>query len=352
MSEITLTIDGQTVTVPSGTTVIEAAKLVGIDIPALCYDPELSLSGSCRMCIVEIAGMRNLPTSCSTVATQGMEVKTKSHAVVESRKTILELLIADHPLDCMTCQKNGDCLLQQYAYEYQVKDISFTGKKHHYPIEDNNPFIVRDMDKCIKCGKCVRVCSEIQGRDILHYAYRGFDTKITTAMDEPLIDSDCVFCGSCVAMCPTGALLEKKMIGQGRSFEVEKVKTTCPFCGVGCNFDLNVKDGKVIGVTSNPTSVVNGKHLCVKGRFGTDFIHSDKRLTTPLIKKNGEFVEATWDEALGLVAEKLTYIKEEFGNDSIGVLSSARCTNEDNYLMQKFVRGVLGNNNIDHCART
>lgn len=352
MSEVTLTIDGRQISVPKGTSVLNAAEQADINIPALCYDKELSLSGSCRMCVVEINGMRNLPTSCTTEATEGMIVKTQSDSVIDARKTILELLIADHPLDCMTCQKNGDCLLQKYAYDYRVTNIPYSGKKHNYQIEDNNPFIVRDMNKCIKCGKCVRVCSEVQGRDILHYSYRGFDTKITTAMDTTLIESDCVFCGSCVALCPTGSLLEKNMIGKGRSFEVEKVKTTCPFCGVGCNFDLNVVNDKVIGVTSNPTSEVNGRHLCVKGRFGTDYIYSPDRITTPLIRHGDEFVEATWDEALDLVAEKFTELKQEYGNDSIGVLSSARCTNEENYLMQKFVRGVIGNNNIDHCART
>lgn len=352
MTDVTLKIDGRKVTVPKGTTVLQAAQAAGIEVPALCYDPELSLSGSCRMCVVEIEGMNNLPTSCTTLATEGMVVKTHSTPVVESRKMILELLIADHPLECMTCQKNGNCLLQKYAYEYQVTDVSFHGRQHHYPIEDNNPFIVRDMDKCIKCGKCVRVCDEIQGRNVLQYAYRGFDTKITTAMDKPLIESECVFCGSCVAVCPTGALLEKSMIGKGRSWEVEKVKTTCPFCGVGCNFDLNVKDGKVIGVTSNPESEVNGRHFCVKGRFGTDYIYSPERITTPMIKREGEFVESTWDEALDYVADRLMSIKGNYGSEALGALSSARCTNEENYLMQKFVRAVIGNHNIDHCART
>jgi len=350
---INLEINGIKVEVEQDTTVIEAAKKIGIQIPALCYDPELSLTGSCRMCVVEIEGMKNLPTSCTTVATEGMKVKTHSEPVIESRKMILELLLADHPLDCMTCQKNGNCLLQQYAYEYQVKNTTFSeAKKHSYPIEENNPFIIRDMNKCILCGKCVKVCSEIHGRDILQYSYRGFYTKITTAMDTTLLESDCVFCGSCVAVCPTGALVEKQMVGKGRSYEVEKIKTTCPFCGVGCNFDLNVKDGKVIGVTSNPTSEVNGRHLCVKGRFGTDFIHSKKRITTPMIKRDGIFIESSWDETLDFVASQLTKIKDSNGSDAIGVLSSARCTNEENYLMQKFVRSVIGTHNIDHCART
>ena len=349
---ITLTIDGKKVTVPQGTTVKKACELNNIAIPALCYDPELTSVGSCRLCVVEVDGFKNLPASCVTTATEGMVIQTQSQAVVESRKMMLELLLADHPMECLTCHKNGSCLLQDYAYQYQVKGDLFAGNKQRYPIENDNPFILRDLNKCIDCGKCVRVCSEIQGRNVLDYAYRGYEMKISTAMDNTLAGSDCVFCGSCVAVCPTGALVEKNMIGKGRSYEVEKIKTTCPFCGVGCNFDLNVNDGKIIGVTSNPDSIVNGRHLCVKGRFGTDYIYSEERITTPLIKKDGEFVESTWDEALGLVANRLLDIKKESGSGSIGVLSSARCTNEENYLMQKWVRAVIGTNNVDHCART
>jgi len=352
MGDVKIKIDGKEIFAKQGKTIMEVANENNLTIPALCYDPELSLSGSCRLCVVEVDGMRNLPISCTTVVTEGMIVETQSNRVVEARKTILELLLADHPQDCMTCQKNGNCLLQQYAYDYQVTGVSFTGEHHAYAIEDNNPFIVRDMNKCINCGKCIRVCSEVQGQHILDYTNRGFDTKISPAFDASLIDSDCKFCGSCVAVCPTGALVEKKMVGKGRVWEIEKVKTTCPYCGVGCNFDLNVKDGKIIGVTSNDTSVVNGRHLCVKGRFGTDFIYHPERLQTPLIKRNGKFVEASWEDALDFVAEKFSSIKGEIGADYIGTLSSARCTNEENYLMQKFMRVVIGSNNIDHCART
>jgi len=301
--------------------------------------------------VVEIEGMRNLPPSCVTAAAQGMVVNTNTEDVKEARKTVLELLVANHPLDCMTCQKMGNCSLAEYAYEYGVSGNVFGGEKSQHPIDDSNQFIVRDMNKCILCGKCVRACEEIQGRSVIDFAYRGFDTTVSPAL-LPLGESECVYCGSCVAVCPVGALTEKPMLGKGRPWEVTKVKTTCPFCGTGCNFDLNVKDGKVIGVTSNETSVVNGRHLCVKGRFGTDYIHGGRRITTPLIKKNGEFVEAAWDEALSLVAEKLTAVKEKYGPDSIGALSSARCTNEENYLMQKFMRAVVGTNNVDHCART
>ena len=209
------------------------------------------------------------------------------------------------------------------------------------------------MNKCILCGKCVRVCQEIQGNNAIDFAYRGFNAVVTPAMDSALSDTDvsnCVFCGNCIAVCPVGALSEKAMIGKGRKWEVEKVTTTCPYCGVGCQFDLNVKDGRVIGVTSADGDV-NGRFLCVKGRFGYGFIHHPDRLTTPLIKKDGKFVEATWDEAIALVAEKLGAVKEQYGGETIGILSSARCTNEENYLMNKLARAVLGPNSIDHCAR-
>lgn len=350
VEQVLLTINGISVTVPKGTTVLEAAQKAGVFIPTFCHDPELTKFGACRMCVVEIPGMRNLPASCVTEATDGMVVHTDSPAVREARKTILELMLANHPMDCLTCGKNGDCRLQDYAYMYGVKTEPFQGEKHSYPLENDNPFIIRDMDKCILCGKCVRACAEIQGKSIVDFAYRGFDAKITPAMDVPLSASECVFCGNCVAVCPVGALQEKGLRSVARTWEVQKVKTTCPYCGTGCSLELNVKDNKVVGVTSCDGDV-NGRALCVKGRFGYGFIHHPDRLTTPLIKKDGVFVEASWDEAIGLVAEKLGQIKEQHGGDALAVLSSARCTNEENYLLQKFTRAVLGTNNIDHCAR-
>jgi len=349
---ITLTIDERPVTVPKGTTVLEACRMNDIPIPTLCHDPELTGVGACRLCVVEIENMRNLPPSCVTQAAQGMVVRTKTAKVVEARKTILELLVANHPLDCMTCQKMGNCDLAQYAYEYGVSGDVYRGERRCLPLDDSNPFILRDPNKCILCGKCIRVCEEVQGRSVLGFSFRGFAAQVGPAFNLPYAESECVFCGSCVSVCPVGALQEKQMIGKGRPWEITKVQTTCPFCGTGCNFDLNVKDGKVIGVTSNPEAPVNGRALCVKGRFGLDMIHSPNRLTTPLIKKDGEFVPASWDEALDLVAGKLSEIKNAYGPDAIGALSSARCTNEENFLMQKFMRAVVGTNNVDHCART
>lgn len=352
MEMVKLIINGKEVETPSGSTVLEAAEVAGVDIPRLCYLPDLSPMGSCRMCVVEIKGNKLLSAACVTPVSPGMVVETESPAVVEARKTILELLVANHPLDCMTCDKMGDCKLAEYCYRYGVKESSFTGEKHHYSIDDSNPFIIRDLNKCILCGACVRACKEMTGQDNLSYLYRGFYRKATTAADVPYIESDCVFCGQCVAVCPTGALTEKSMTGRGRRWEFERITTTCPFCGTGCNLDLCVKDGKIIGVLSNPESPVNGRMLCVKGRFGWDFIYNEKRLTTPLIKKDGVFTPASWDEAYDLIGSRLTAIKNQYGPDAFAALSSARCTNEENYLVQKLARAVMGTNNVDHCART
>ena len=351
MELVKMKINGKEVEVPAGSTVLQAAELVGIDIPRLCYDPDLSPLGACRLCVVEVKGNRLLPASCVTPVFEGMEVETESPDVVEARKTILELLVANHPLDCLTCDKLGACKLADYAYKYGVKESSFTGEKHSYAIDDSNPFILRDLNKCILCGACVRACEEMTGKDNLSYLNRGFNRKATTAGDVPYIESDCVFCGQCVAVCPTGALTEKTMSGQARRWEIERVQTTCPFCGTGCNFDLAINKGKVIGVLSNPNAPVNGRSLCVKGRFGWDYIYSDKRLKTPLIKRNGKFEEASWDEAYDLIAQKFNENKAKNGPDSFAALSSARCTNEESYLVQRFTRAHLGTNNVDHCAR-
>lgn len=351
MTDVTLTINGLEVTVPQGTTILQAAEKLGFFIPTFCYDPELTRPGSCRICVVEVEKAKNLTVSCATMAWNGMVVYTDSPAVIEARKTILELLLANHPEDCLTCGRNGDCRLQDYAYMYGVTSgATFAGERQNYEIEDDNPFMVRDMNKCILCGKCVRACDEIQGNNVVDFTHRGFKTKIGPPMEATLAGSDCVFCGNCVAVCPVGALQEKALRKSARAWEVEKVKTVCPYCGTGCSFDLNVKDGKVVGVTSCDGDV-NGRALCVKGRFGFGFIHHPDRLTKPLIKKDGQFVESSWDEAVSLVAEKLGAIKSQHGTGAFAALSSARCTSEDNYIFQKFTRAVMGTNSIDHCAR-
>lgn len=352
MNLIKLTINKQAVEVPAGSTVLQAAEYVGIDIPRLCYSPELSVFGGCRICVVEIEGIRGLPASCATQALPGMIVRTETPKIVQARKTILELMLANHPMDCLTCDKMGDCKLADYAYRYGIKETPYKGEQRNYAIDQSDPFIIRDMNKCILCGSCVRACAEITGQDNLSYMGRGFDSIPTTADNVPYLESDCVFCGQCVTACPTGALTEKSMAGKGRRWEFKMVRTTCPFCGTGCNYDLAVKDGKVVGVLTSPDNPVNQGALCVKGRFGWDFIYNPKRLTKPLIKKNGQFEEASWEEAFDLISKRFAEIKEKHGAESFAALSSARCTNETNFLVQKFARAVMGTNNVDHCART
>jgi len=353
---ITLTINGREVQVPAGTTILEACKMNGIEMPTLCHDEDLRLAGSCRMCIVEAKGRPLFLASCVTPAEKGMVIETESPAVVEARRVILELLLARHKLECHTCEKNGDCRLQDYCYKYGVKDTRFNeGGLPEYPITDPNPFIERDYEKCIMCTRCVRACEEITVARAINVKDRGHHAKIATAFDGNLADSPCVFCGQCVMVCPVGALSSRVSAGMGRPSDIDKrVLTTCTYCGTGCTLELNVKNNRVVGVSSNRDenwSPVNKGALCVKGRFGWDFVNSPERLTTPLIKENGTFREASWDEALDYIAEQLGNIKNKYGPDAFAFFSSARATNEENYLAQKFTRAVMGTNNIDHCAR-
>ena len=351
---ISLTIDGKEVEVPRGTMLLEACRKAGADIPTLCYDPDLKLAGSCRMCVVEAKGRRNLLAACVTPAENGMLIETESADVVETRKVILDLLLARHKLECHVCEKDGGCKLQDYCYRYGVKDSTLAGKGPHFHKEDPNPFIERDYDKCIMCTRCVRACEEITGAQAINIQDRGHHAQIATIFDGKLADSTCVFCGQCVMVCPVGALTSKVSARKGRPLQTRGVLTTCTYCGTGCTFELNVKDYKVVGVTSvrnEKWSPVNKGALCVKGRFGWDFIHSKDRLTTPLIKENGQFRAASWDEALDFAAGKLKAIKEKTGPDSIALFSSARVSNEENYLAQKLTRAAIGTNNVDHCAR-
>lgn len=350
---IRITIDGIPLELEKPINLLEAAKLVGINIPNLCYSPELTPYGGCRLCLVEIEGRRMPVASCSRLAEDGMVVRTNTPQIREIRRELLNLLISNHPMDCLTCEKVGTCDLQRLCYEYGVTTPSYPYDPPDIPLDDQNPIMVRDQSKCIKCGKCVRVCREIQVSNVLEHVGRGFSSTVTTAGDRPISRDFCRMCGQCVAICPTGALTNKEFVGY-RPWELKKVRTTCPFCGTGCTFDLNVdvKNNRVVGVTACEDAPINGTQLCVKGRFHTDFISSEERLTTPLIKKDGEFVPASWNEAINLIATRFGEIKAKYGANAFSGLSSARCTNEDNYTFQKFMRAVIGTNNVDHCART
>jgi len=354
MATVSFTIDGKNVMAEEGTSLLEAAKSAGIEIPHLCYMEGLA-TGACRLCVVEVEGQKNLAASCVFPVANKLVVKTATERVIRARKNVIELLLSDHPLDCMTCEKSGACGLEKYAYELGVTGSRFAGERHHYPLDDTNPFFFRDYNKCILCGRCVLACNDVQFVEAINFAHRGFGCKIAAPYDRSLKDSTCIFCGQCVASCPTGALVEKSRCAAGREWDLQKVTTTCSYCGVGCTLELSVKDGRIVKVTTPADAVVNKGRLCVKGRFGWDYVHSPERLTAPLIrvgeKGEGKFREATWDEALDLVARKFSEIKSESGSDSLACLSSAKCTNEENYLVQKFVRAVLGTNNVDHCAR-
>ncbi len=375
---VTLTINGKTVTAPGGSTILEAARVAGINIPTLCHHPDLTNVGACRLCVVSVEKAGTLQTACTTPIAEGMVVNTESEKARETRKFVLEMLLTDHPNDCMTCEVNGDCELQDLAYEYDVSWPEHGGSRHSYEIDtDSNPFVFVDRNKCILCGRCIRACNEIQNRDVWNFAQRGFKTKLVAGADQLMLDANCESCGQCVAYCPVGALYDKMSLGLGRVNQVTKVRTTCAYCGVGCTFDLNVRDGKIVRVTSAEDSPVNGMSLCVKGRYGYDYVHHPDRLTRPLVRAQwltdverrveigdwrvadphsassdrGALVETDWDTALDVVANKFTEVKKADGGDALAVLASAKCTNEENYLFNKFTRQILGTNTIDHCAR-
>jgi len=369
-----ITINGRQFAFDKSETILDVARRNHIDIPTLCHLKGTTPTGACRICVVEVKGARTLLTACATPAGPDMVVLTESPQVVEARKLILQLMLSSGNHNCAVrgsdnqewtafqlkvqdeddsdelCPVWGDCRLQDLAYRYQVSGEAFDATPTRYPMETVNPFIVRDFSRCIQCGRCVQACNEVQVNNAISFGYRGPASKIVAAGDRPLKDSDCVFCGECVQVCPVGALVEKNTRYKIRPWETRKVQTTCSYCGVGCQIYLHVKDNQVVRV-SGADAAPNFGSLCVKGRFGYDFIGSPERLTTPLIRENGKHREASWDEALDLVANRLTEIRDTHGGDSIGFLTSARVSNEENYVVQKLARAVFKTNNVDHCAR-
>jgi predicted molibdopterin-dependent oxidoreductase YjgC len=345
-----LSINGKQVTVPDSMTILEAAMSHGIKIPHLCHHPQLTPFGGCRLCVVQVTGMPKPVASCTTAVTDGMEVTISSPEIDKHRKMVLELILSDHPNDCMTCEATGSCALQELAYEYGARGEEYAGERRVYKKRDGNPFIERDLEKCILCGRCVKVCDDVQGVQAIDFGYRGFTSKIVTPYED---DLDCEFCGQCVAVCPTGALTGKQWSRKGRYEDVKTVDTACPYCGTGCMLTVHVKtsSNEITRVSSKPWAGNEG-WLCVKGRFGYQFVKSPDRLTKPLIRReSGAFEETSWTAAIEYTANWLRQVRENHGADAIGGLSSARCTNEENYLFQKFMRAAVGTNNVDHCAR-
>ncbi len=344
---VNIKINNISTSVESGISIMEACESIGIEIPNFCNDSRLNPSGTCRMCVVEIVGHNQLEVSCGTLVQEGMEIHTISKKVREARKEILQLMLSDHTLECTTCPRTRSCKLQEYSNMY-LNDSNYKYKNHqkNLPIDYSNPFYYYDPNKCILCKKCIRVCDELQKVGAIEAIERGYNTEIAPFFRQSLNDSECVSCGNCVSVCPVGALVPKN----AQFYNTEKVKTTCSYCGVGCQMELLIKDGKVVGSQPVENDLNNGL-LCVKGKFGYKFINHKDRLKKPLIKKNNEFIEVSWEEAYNHICEKYNDIKSEYGSEAFAGLSSARCTNEENYLFQKMIRAVMGTNNVDHCAR-
>lgn len=343
--------------VQAGETILKFVRRnLGEDlIPTLCDAPNLEPFGSCRVCSVDVALVQNGPAktqaSCHTPVMLGSYIYTDNARIKKLRKNIIELVLTDHPLDCLTCEVNNNCELQTVAAKVGIRDVRYPEGKNHLDRKKDlsHPYMTSDLSKCINCFRCVRACDEVQGEFVLSMAGRGFDSHIIKGFNTSFFESDCVSCGACAQACPTSAISD---VFESKSVSADqKVRTTCTYCGVGCNLEVSVVNGEVKSIQAPYDAEVNSGHTCLKGRFAFSFYNHPDRIRTPLIRKNGELEPATWEEAYDFIADKLVNIKNEYGPDAIAGISSARCTNEENYLMQKFIRAVIGTNNIDCCAR-
>jgi NADH-quinone oxidoreductase chain G len=339
---VNLTIDDKQVTAPKNSTIYDAARINGIRIPILCHDKKLKPFGACRMCLVEVEQMkgRQIP-ACTTPVTEGMIIRTSTPDIIKARKMVLELLLLNHPIDCPVCDKGGDCDLQNLTYEYQVNANRFVDEKFHHEIDYNNPLIERDMNRCVLCGKCARICDEIVSFGALTFINRGIETKIGCEFEGAL---NCEFCGSCVSVCPVGSLLARPFKFKSRFWALTNKKSICGYCGTGCNLTLGVKGDKVLTTVYDENQGFHNGQLCCRGRFGYQFINSEKRLSTPLVRKNGTLVEAGWDEALGLVAARL-----KGAGPAVAALATPRLTNEELLLFRRLME-TAGSANYDHSA--
>ena len=351
---VTLEIDGNTITVPEGTSVMRAANEAGISIPKLCASDNLDAFGSCRMCVCKVEGRKGMPASCTTPVSDGMVVSTQDADIAKVRKGVMELYISDHPLDCLTCSDNGDCELQDVAGQVGLRNVryGYDGDNHlDAPTDTSNPYFQFESSKCIVCSRCVRACDEVQGTLALTIEGRGFKSKVTPSMGENFMESECVSCGACVQACPTATLQEKAVVEHG--VPDRTVLTTCAYCGVGCSFKAELKGDQVIRMVPWKDGKANHGHSCVKGRFAFGYANHPDRITKPMIRERylDPWKEVEWEEAISFAADKLKATQAKYGVKSIGGITSSRCTNEEVWLVQRIVRQGFGNNNVDTCAR-
>ncbi len=353
-NRVSLDVNGVTVSVPEGSTIMYAAAAAGMKIPKLCATDMLEPFGSCRLCLVEIEGRRGFPASCTTPAEDGMKIRTESPKLADLRRGVMELYISDHPLDCLTCPANGHCELQDMAGIVGLREVryGYDGENHlHAEKDESNPYFTFDPSKCIVCSRCVRACEEVQGTYALTIDGRGFDSVISPGEMQPFMESECVSCGACVQACPTSTLMEKSIYQLGQPDRT--VLTTCAYCGVGCSFVAEIKGNTVVRMVPNKDGHANHGHSCVKGRFAFGYTTHPDRITKPMIRTTiqDRWKEVSWDEAIGYVAREFKRIQAKYGRYSIGAITSSRCTNEETFLVQKLVRAAFGNNNVDTCAR-